>query len=57
MYLAQNKIRPPRIWTHDPTITNYAGFTVAHIMADKGMFPSIRWYHDNFLRNNFNLTV
>ena len=57
MYLAQNKIRPPRIWTHDPIITNYAGFTVAHIMADKGMFPSIRWYHDKFLRNNFNLTV
>jgi len=39
MILASIKIIPPKEWSHNPTITDNYGFTVAHILAQKCIIP------------------
>ena len=39
MYLASNKIIPPKEWEHKPSLQNEDGWTVAMILAKKGINP------------------
>lgn len=36
MYLANNKITPPKDYEHDSNLTNYSGYTVLYYQLTKG---------------------
>ena len=46
MYLAINKIIPPKEWYHDPMLQYIWGETVAMFLAWKGIIPPKEWHHD-----------
>ena len=45
MYLASNKILPPKEWYHNPLLINEHNGTVAVILINKGVLPPKEWEH------------
>ena len=37
---------------HNPTLTNNMGYTVALLLASKGIVPPKEWEHDKLMKND-----
>ena len=47
----------PQEWHHSPTLRDEDGYTVAILLAHRGIIPPKEWLHDSILCNKSGKTV